>query len=183
MSRQGHGDDVAVTKGILDGGNGRDRSIFLCPGGIHPWASQPMSEVVRRHSGKVRVLPHLTVAVLAVLMAYSLQRQAVSSVDNRVVEAGLIESGGRPALYFDLRNTGENYASYTYIVTCNATAAEPKIYRDNVTVAPGRTFGYSISLIRPSHGVMSLNLKIYRGGDGIDDVLLHNQTWIVRAQI
>jgi len=138
---------------------------------------------LRRYLSKARFLPYLSIAVLVVLIAYSLQRQAVSSVESRVIEAGLIESGGRPALYFDLRNTGKEYASYTYIMTCNATGEEPKIYRDNVTVPPGRTFGYSISLIRPSNGVMFLNLEIYRGGDGADDVLLHNQTWIVRPQI
>jgi len=138
---------------------------------------------LRRYLSKARFLPYLSIAVLVVLIAYSLQRQAASSVESRVIEAGLIESGGRPALYFDLRNTGEDCANYRYVVTCNVTGVDPKIYRDNVTVPPGRTFGYSISLIRPSNGVMFLNLEIYRGGDGADDVLLHNQTWIVRPQI
>jgi len=120
--------------------------------------------------------------VLVVSVTCSLERQARSSTEEKVIEAGLIESGSRPALYFNLRNTGESYASYTYVVTYNTTGAETKTDRSSLTVPPGRSFSYSISLIRPSHGVMFLNLKIYRGGDSVEDDLLHNQTWTIRAQ-
>jgi len=141
-----------------------------------------VSMVVRRHSGKVGIPLHLIMLALVVSVAYSLERQASSSMEVKVIEAGLIESGSRPALYFDLRNTGKDYASYMYIVTYNTTGTETKIDRSSVTVPPGRTFGYSISLTRPSHGVMVLNLKIYGDGNSSDEAPLHNQTWIIRAQ-
>jgi len=139
-----------------------------------------MFGVVRRHSGKTRVLLYLITAALVVSVAYSLERQASSSTDGKVIEAGLIESGNKPALYFDLRNTGKDNANYTYTVTYNTTNTETEIDRSSLTVPPGQTFSYSISLTRPSHGAVFVNLKIYR--DDKDALLLHSQTWIIKAE-
>jgi len=117
---------------------------------------------------------------LVISVAYSLERQASASTDDKVIEAGLIESGNKPALYFDLRNTEKDYANYTYIVTYNTTNTEMKIDNSSITVPPGQTFSYSISLTRPSRGATFLNLKIHR--DDKDALLLHNQTWVIKAE-
>jgi len=136
-----------------------------------------MSVVRTKHRRKARILLYLIMAALVVLIVYSLQGQAGTSTAGKVIEAGLIESGTRPALYFDLRNTGKDYANYTYIVAYNTTSAETKIDKSSISVPPGQTFSYSISLMRPSDGVAVLNVRIYRGSSG---ALLHNQTWVIK---
>ena len=141
-----------------------------------------MSEAFHSRPSKLRILPYLIILALVVLIAYSLQRQASSSFEGKVIEAGLIESGSRPALYFEVRNTGNDNANYTYVVTYNTTSTETKIDRSSVTLPAGRTFSYSISLVRPSYGIMVLDLKVYRNGDSGGEALLHDQTWIIRAQ-
>jgi len=117
---------------------------------------------------------------LVISVAYSLERQVSSSTEGNVIEAGLIESGSKPALYFDLRNTGKDYANYTYIVTYNTTNTETKVDSSSIAVPPGQTFSYSISLTRPSRGATFLNLSIHR--DGRDALPLHNQTWMIKAE-
>ena len=136
-----------------------------------------MLEVGTTHPRKARILLYMIIVALVVLIVYSLQGQASTSMEGKVIEAGLIESGSRPALYFDLRNTGKDYVNYTYIVAYNTTSTETKIDKSIITIPPGQTFSYSVSLTRPSHGVAVLNFKIYRGSMG---ALLHNQTWVIK---
>lgn len=128
-----------------------------------------------------RILLYLAIAALAVSIAYAFQRRTRSSVEGKVIEAGLIESGNRPTLYINLRNTGETTARYMYTVRYNKTKGDITSHTGRATVPPGRTFGYTLVLTRPSDGVMVLNLKIYRGDTADEHALLHNQTWIIRA--
>jgi len=120
---------------------------------------------------------------LVIASAYLLQRQANSSVEDKAIEAGLIESGSSPALYFVLRNTGKTYANYTYSVAYNTTNKETRNETSSaMNIPPGQTFRYTISLIRPSSGVMVINLRICRLEKSTDNALLLDQTWIVRAE-
>lgn len=130
---------------------------------------------------RVRIILYLVILTLVILIIYSLKMQSGIPYSEKVVEAGLIESGDSPAIYFILRNTGNSTAWYTYTVTYNNTNGEVISSPSNVSVPPGKTFTYSISLVRPSSGVIFLNLVIIM--DTPDPVLLHNQTWIIRSQI
>ncbi len=148
-----------------------------------------------KDSKKFTISLYIIILVLAVSIIFSLQWYAGSSLEGKVIEAGLIESGDRPALYFNLRNAGEEYTNYTYIVTYNSTSGELRKDGSNITVAPGETFRYSISLIRPSYGIMVIELEIFRDGDytgtntdtgtgtdtGTDKALLLNQTWTITS--
>lgn len=130
----------------------------------------------------VRILLCLAALVLVVAIAYSLQRQA-GSEEKKVIEVGLIESGNQPALYFYLKNTGENLANYTYVVTYNLSNTDMKRDTSTIHVPANQTFAYTNSLIRPASGITVLNLRIYKGEDINDtSALIHNQTWIIKAQ-
>lgn len=131
---------------------------------------------------KATILLFGVILTLAASMVCLLQRQARSSLEGKVIEVGLIESGGMPALYFNLRNTGGNYANYTYTIRYNSTDRGLVADSSSIMVPPGQTFYYTAVLTRPSQGVMVLNLKIYRGGGSVEESLLHDQTWIIRAQ-
>jgi len=122
------------------------------------------------------------ILALVISIAYSLQRQASSSMEGKVMEAGLIESGGSPALYFNLRNTTEKHANYTYVIEYNSTDRGLVSDRSSISIAPSQTFYYTVVLIRPSQGVMVLNLRIYRGGDTTREAPLYNQSWIIMPQ-
>jgi len=135
--------------------------------------------MLARHSKKIEATLYLIILGLVVAVGYSLHGQTRSSVEDEVIEAGLIESGGQPALYFNLRNTGVDYAGYTYIVRYDSTGEEFSGDSSTITVEPSQTFRYSISLLQPRKGTMHLNLKIYRGNAGVGEVLLHDQTWFV----
>jgi len=118
--------------------------------------------------------------VLITAIGYSLQIQMTSSVQNKVIEAGLIESGDRPALYFILRNPGNSTAQYLYIVTYNDTSGT-QTSSSNLSIPAGQTFSYSISLVRPTNGIMVLNINIFRYDPS--PTLLHNQTWIIQSKV
>ena len=140
------------------------------------------SGLLPKNSKRITYLLYLIIIALVIGIIYSLQRQTGSSSESKVIEAGLIESGDRPAMYFNLRNTGQNYANYTYTVTYNSTDGSMMSYNDSITVPPGRTFQYTISLVRPSQGVMVLNLRIYEGNERTEANLLYGQTWYIRAE-
>ena len=140
-----------------------------------------MSKALLKHSRKITILFYFIILALVVAIAYSLQRQTSFSIERKAIEVGLIESGGRPTLYFNLKNIEGNFADYRYIVTYNSTDKGVVIDLSTITLPPTQTFGYTISLVRPSYGIMVLNLKIYRL-DSANGVLLHDQTWIIRVQ-
>ena len=139
-----------------------------------------MLEELPRHSRKITILLYFVILALVVAIALSLQRQT-SSTERKVIESGLIESGDRPALYFNLRNIEEKYYNYTYVVTYNSTDGKIETDTSTITLPPSQTFAYTISLVRPSYGIIVLNLKIYRL-DITNSTLLHDQTWIIRTQ-
>jgi hypothetical protein len=139
------------------------------------------SRVLPRGSNRVILLLYLVITALVVAIVYFLQWQ-MGSTESRVVESGLIESGGRPAVYFSLRNTGQDYANYTYVVTYNSTGGGMVVYKDTVRIPPGRSFSYTVSFVRPTGGVMAVNLIIFKHLDGKDWVLLCNETWFIRPQ-
>jgi len=131
---------------------------------------------------RVRILLYLTALALVVAIASSFQRQA-GSEEGKVIEVGLIESGDQPALYFSLKNTGKNLANYTYIVTYNLSNIDLQRDTSSIHVPPNQTFTYTNSLTRPTSGITVLNLRIFRVEGASDtSTLIHNQTWIVKAQ-
>lgn len=134
-------------------------------------------------------LQYLLVIALLVTIAYSIQRQTSILIGDEEVEAGLIESGDRPALYFKLRNTGDDFAYYTYTVTYtykravlnSSTDGEITRYTSPVVVSPGQTFSYSMRLVSPDQGILDLNLKIFKDLP-TGEKLLRDQTWFIEAK-
>lgn len=120
--------------------------------------------------------------MLVVSIAYALNGQSNSSTEPRTIQAGLIESGGRPALYFSLENHQQENANYTYTVTYNWTDGQTSDYTYSVVILPTRTFSHSVSLVRPTIGVIVLNLKIFRDEEALT-TLIYNQTWLSRADL
>ena len=136
-----------------------------------------------RSTRKVRLLAYLVIFSLVVGLAYALQRQGSSSLQNKELEAGIIESGNTPALYFNLRNLGQDTANYTYVVSYNSTDRGEVTEGSTVTVPAGKTFSYSISLVRPASGVMVASVRIYGGDYALDARLLYDQSWTIRANV
>lgn len=138
-----------------------------------------LSEKSRRR--RVRIVLYLIVVALVVAIAFSLQRQM--SVEDKVVDAGIIESNSRPALYFTVKNNVNSYANYTYVVTQNLTGIE-STDSSRITVGPNGTFKYTMSLPGPLSATVILNLKIYKGEDTSDmNALIDNETWVIKAQV
>jgi len=129
----------------------------------------------------VKTILYIVVAVLAIAITYLVHSQVNLSGEGRAIEAGLIESGDRPAIYFTLRNTAEVDANYTYVVAYNLTEG-PTVEKSSIAVPPGGVFRYALSLARPSYGAIVVNLRVHRGSEIRDDSLLYEQTWIVGAQ-
>ena len=145
--------------------------------------------ILPEHMMNSSKLQYLLVFALLVMIAFSIQSQKGALIGDEEVEAGLIESGDRPALYFKLRNTGDDLAYYTYTVTCtykravtdSSTGGEVTRETSPVVVSPGRTFSYSIRLVAPYDGVLDLNLKIFRGVQ-FEKMLLREQTWVIESK-
>jgi len=127
---------------------------------------------------KVKALTFLVVAGLVFALGYSIYNQAVSSSEARVLEAGLIEAGNRPTIYFNLRNNGFRLTNYTYrVVGDNAEELDSGLI---INVPPGQTFHYTMVLTRPEKGVMTVRLEIYQEGENKTS-LIYRQTWLVKA--
>ena len=134
-------------------------------------------------------LQYVLVLALLVTVAFSIQSQKGALIGDEEVETGLIESEDRPALYFKLRNTGDDLAYYTYTVTytykraVNNSSTEEETTRQSfpVVVSPGRTFSYSLRLVAPYDGMLDLNLKIFRGVQS-EEILLREQTWVIESK-
>jgi uncharacterized protein (UPF0333 family) len=137
---------------------------------------------VSRSSRKARLLLYCVIVALIVAIAYSLQSQGSSSLQGKEVEAGLIESGGTPALYFNLRNLGQETSNYTYTVSYNSTDRGQVTEGSTVTVPGGKTFSYTLSLVRPPYGVIIVDLEIYGGNEAVYADIRYNQSWTIRAQ-
>ncbi len=125
-------------------------------------------------------LPYLIIIFLLFAIAYSLERQTRSTVGEKTIEAGLIEAGNKPALYFNLKNTEETLHRYTYVIRYNSTEGGTKNETSSINISPGKTFRYSLILERPSKSTIVLSLKIFDGGEENSEKILYDQTWFVR---
>jgi hypothetical protein len=123
---------------------------------------------------------YLIILALLIGIAYSLQRQTTSTVEEKKVQAGIIESGNTPALYFSLTNVEKTRIDYTYVVEYNSTDGAMKCDTSNILIPPGKTFRYSLRLERPKDCTIALNLKIFRNTEEQNDIPLHDQTWFIR---
>mgnify|MGYP006269339279 CR=1 FL=1 len=130
---------------------------------------------------KVTVLLCVAVLALVVSIAYFLQGQASSSTENKFIRVGLIQSGNRSAFWFNLKNTLENQANYTYVVSYNSTDMGFVTECSSIRLPAGQTFYYTNSLTRPSQGVTVINVKIYRGERAIEEALVYEQASIVKG--
>lgn len=131
-------------------------------------------------SRRIKGLIFLVIAALVLAIGYSIYRQASRTIENKSIEAGLIESGGTPTIYFNLKNTGTKTLNYTYMVKCNLTE-EPTL--DNgpiMNIPPGQTFHYTIALLRPEQGTLYVTLEIYRDEE-TSRALIYSQTWLIKA--
>ncbi|MCW3989029.1 MAG: hypothetical protein NWE88_03010 [Candidatus Bathyarchaeota archaeon] len=98
----------------------------------------------------------------------------------KTIEAGLIEAGNKPALYFNLRNIENKLHSYMYLIKYNTTEGETKNETSRINISPGQTFRYSLILERPTKSTTVLSLKIFDGEEDNSEKILHDQTWFIR---
>ena len=120
----------------------------------------------------------LIIAALVLALGSSIYRQASRSTEAKAIEAGLIESGDMPTIYFNLKNTGAETANYTYLVKSNSTET-----LDNglvMNVLPQQTFHYTLILHRPRQGAVTLTLEIFKGDRAPP---IYSQTWLIKPSI
>lgn len=129
-------------------------------------------------SRRIKVLIFLVIAALVLAIGYSIYHQASSSVETKAIEAGLIESGDTPTIYFNLKNTGTGTANYTYLVKLNFTEMLDSGLVMNVPSE--QTFHYTLVLSRPEKSAVPVELEIYLG-EKADSSPLYRQTWLVKA--
>lgn len=139
-------------------------------------ASKSAAEGSRRVKGMV----FLVIAALVLALGYSMYRQASRSTETRAIEAGLIESGDMPTIYFNLKNTGARTLNYTYKVTCNITEKQTLDKGLIMNIPPGQTFHYTIILLRPEKGALPVTIEIYRDEE-TSRSLIYSQTWLIKA--
>ncbi|MEM2523029.1 MAG: hypothetical protein QXW82_07780 [Candidatus Bathyarchaeia archaeon] len=130
-------------------------------------------------SSRVRGLVFLVIAALVLAIGYSVYRQASSSIEAKTIEAGLIESGDTPTIYFNIKNMRKEAANYTYLVKLNAT----ELLLDSgliMNVPPGQTFHYTLILSRPGQGAVSVKLELYLG-ESAELSPVYSQAWLIKA--
>jgi hypothetical protein len=132
-------------------------------------------------SGRVKILIFLTIAVLILAIGYSIHSQVSRSVKNHVIEAGLIEAGDMPTIYFNLKNTGSRILNYTYIVTSNSTEKQIIDKGLILNIHLGQTFYYTLILKWPEQ-TMLVKLEIYIGEEESGQTI-YRQTWLMKAQL
>ncbi|MCS7096331.1 MAG: hypothetical protein RMK50_04655 [Nitrososphaerota archaeon] len=137
-------------------------------------ASKSAAEGSRRIKGLI----FLVIAALVISIGYSIYRQASRSMEAKAIEAGLIESGDTPTIYFNLKNAGVATVNYTYLVKLNAT--ETLDSGLIVNIPPGQIFHYTLVLSRPEEGAVSVKLEIYLG-EKANFSPMYSQTWIIKA--
>jgi len=125
-------------------------------------------------------VPYLVILFLLFAIAYSLERQTSSTVGEKTIEAGLIEAGNKPALYFNLRNIENTLHSYMYLIKYNTTEGDTKNETSRINISPGQTFRYSLILERPTKSTTVLSLKIFDAEEDNTEKILHDQTWFIR---
>ncbi|MEM0314264.1 MAG: hypothetical protein QW056_04825 [Candidatus Bathyarchaeia archaeon] len=137
-------------------------------------ASKSTAEGSRRIKGLILLI----IAALVLAIGYSIYRQAIRSTEEKAIEAGLIESGDTPTMYFNLKNTGSETANYTYLVKLNAT----ETLDDGlvINVPPQQTFHYTLVLSRPEQGTLSITLEIFKGNK-VEHPPMYRQTWFIKA--
>lgn len=136
------------------------------------------SKSTGRDSRRIKGLVFLIIAALVLAIGYSMYRQASRSMETKAIEAGLIESGDTPTIYFNLKNTGSETANYTYLVKLNATETLDSGLVLNVP--PQQTFHYTLILSRPERGAVSVKLEIYLG-EKAELSPTYSQTWLIKA--
>lgn len=138
----------------------------------------------RRSSGSQKGIAAFSLFVVAALfaaLAFAIYQQAVRGVEGRVIEAGLIEAGERPTIYFTMVNTGTEPANYTYVVKYNSTGGLVLDEAPILNVPPGRSFYYALALLRPDQGTLEVVLEIYRNTKNSGQPPIFRQTWIIKA--
>ena len=131
-------------------------------------------------SGRIKGVIFLVIAVLVLAIGYSIYRQVSYSMEVKAIEAGLVESGDMPTIYFNLKNTGAKTLNYTYKVTCSITGEQTLDNGLIMNIPPGQIFHYTIVLTRPEKGALSVVLEIYRDEE-ISRTLIYSQTWLIKA--
>ncbi|MBC7129992.1 hypothetical protein H5T51_02075 [Candidatus Bathyarchaeota archaeon] len=129
-------------------------------------------------SGKIRAITFLIIGGLVLALAFSLYQQTISSAESKVLEAGLIETGDTPTIYFNLKNNDFRYANYTYRVVSNAS--EELDSGLIINVPPGQIFYYTMVLTRPEKGAITIKLEIYQEEEGKTSAI-YSQTWLIKA--
>jgi hypothetical protein len=138
------------------------------------------SKLTAGNSGRVKVPVFLVIAALTLAIGYSVYSQLSRSAENRVIEAGLIESGDMPTIYFNLKNADSRILNYTYLVTSNSTE-NPTIDRGLIlNIHPGQTFHYTLILTRPEQTIL-VRLEIYVGEEASGQPI-YRQTWLIKAR-
>ena len=118
-------------------------------------------------------------AALALAIGYSAYAHLARSAESRSIEAGLIESGDLPTIYFNLKNTGSEVRNYTYVVTSDST--EGLIDRGLIlNLPPGETFHYTLILTRGERAT-PVRLRIYLGEEATGRPI-YDQTWLIRGR-
>jgi len=117
-------------------------------------------------------------AALALAIGYSAYAHLARSAESRSIEAGLIESGDLPTIYFNLKNTGSEVRNYTYVVTSDST--EGLIDRGLIlNLPPGETFHYTLILTRGERAT-PVRLRIYLGEEATGRPI-YDQAWLIRG--
>lgn len=126
----------------------------------------------------VRSLIFLVILALVFAIGYSIYRQATSSMETKAMEAGLIESGRIPTIYFNLKNVGSMATNYTYRVTLNHTEVI-----DNgliMNLPPGEFFHYTLVLTRSEDYPQIVILEVF-SGDQIIGTPIYSHKWLIKG--
>ena len=131
-------------------------------------------------SQKVKALTYIVIAALILAIAYSAYTQLTRSSESRAVEAGLIEAGDRPTIYFNLKNTDAKTHNYTYLITTNSTENTVIDKGLILNIHPDQTFHYTLILTREERAKL-VTLTIYLGEEAKGRPL-YNQTWLIKPR-
>jgi Tfp pilus assembly protein PilE len=131
-------------------------------------------------SQKVKAIIYIIIAALILAIAYSAYTQLTRSSENRDIEAGLIEAGDKPTIYFNLKNTDAKTHNYTYLITTNSTENTVIDKGLILNIHPNQTFHYTLILTREEQTKLVM-LTIYLGEEAKGQPL-YNQTWLIKPR-
>jgi len=131
-------------------------------------------------SKRVKALIYIVITALILAIGYSTFTNLTRSAENRTIEAGLIESGDIPTIYFNLKNTDTKTHNYTYLVTTNSTENTVIDTGLILNIPPNQTFHYTLILTREDQTKL-VTLTIYIGEEAKGQPL-YNQTWLIKPR-